>query len=221
MCHLLSWIESETSNANGQKYLFYLPYDQIFNTEDGKKLQEYCLHPDDLVGHGAIRYFYKLSDNSGINKECTDFSDPNNFPVEIQEAIKAGKFAGLGYPEGLLNNVAWEEFLKIRQSALEEYYYIEQPAREKYEKSRQPAYEEYLKIRNLAWEEFKKVMQPDFKEYEKVERPAWKKYRKIILPEQEEYEKIRQSAREKYEKIINSVFWKLFSNPKNRAECWK
>ena len=52
-----------------------------------------------------------------FEKERTDFSSPSNFPAVIVRAIKRGAFAGMGTPQGLLNQPAWAEYEKIRQQA--------------------------------------------------------------------------------------------------------
>ena len=89
MCEFVSWIEKD-------KKIYFLTGNQIFNTLKGKALQAFCASKDDHVGHGAIRHYYRLAKYDGIQRECTDFSTPNNFPDEIVVAIKEGKMRGLG-----------------------------------------------------------------------------------------------------------------------------
>ena len=98
MCEFISWKEVKT--AEGTE-IFFLTYDDIYNTKRGKELRDYTKNDGDLIGHGAIDYFYDLK-GRGANKECTDFSTPKNFPDQIVEAIKRGKFYLLGAPVGLL-----------------------------------------------------------------------------------------------------------------------
>lgn len=94
MSEFASWIEKDDR-------VYFLVANQIFNTTRGKALQKYCLSSDDYNGHGAIRYYYGFY--GGDNRECTDFSTPNNFPPEIVDAIKKGKFKGVAsFPEVLL-----------------------------------------------------------------------------------------------------------------------
>ena len=148
MCEFVSWIEVK------DKILFLTAYD-IFETKQGRKLQACCQSPDDYMGHGAIRFFYEISSNTGINRECTDFSSPDNFPPEIGKAIKEGKMRGLGLSKQLLLPRAWAEYKKIEQPALAEYEKIQQSAWAEYEKIEQPALAEYEKIRQpVFWDLF-------------------------------------------------------------------
>ena len=119
MCEFISWIEKD-------KDVLFLTYNDIYNTKRGKELQVHCKNPDDLTGHGAIRFYYSLK--NGTEKECTDFSTPDNFPAEIVKAVKKGLFAGLGVGEGLLTAGAYAEYLKIQQPAYAEYEKIQQAA---------------------------------------------------------------------------------------------
>jgi len=95
MCEFISWIEKN-------KDIIFLTGDDVFRTKEGKKLQKYCGNNEDLVGHGAIRRFYNIPHNVGVNIECSNFLSPRNFPKEIVKAIKSGKMRGLGTPDGLL-----------------------------------------------------------------------------------------------------------------------
>ena len=54
------------------------------------------------------------------------------------------------------------------------------------------------------------LTKPALADYEKIEQAAWV-----------DYMKINQAAWADYEKINQAAFWKLFSNPKNRIECWR
>ena len=120
MCDFISWIEKDSQ-------VIFLTADDVFNTKEGKELQKYCQDKSDLVGHGAIRRYYG-NFKGGTEKECTDFSTPDNFPLEIVKAIKSGKMAGLGIAEGLLTKSALAEYEKIRQPAWAEYDKITQSA---------------------------------------------------------------------------------------------
>ena len=99
MCEFISWKEVTTADGKDVEILF-LTYDDIYNSKRGRKLQKFTT-PDDFIGHGAIDFFYDLN-GKGIDKECTDFSSPNNFPPIIVDAIKKGKFYLLGTPKALL-----------------------------------------------------------------------------------------------------------------------
>ena len=163
MCPFISWIEHKDN--------VYFLDDSKLNTKQGKEL----LRPEyisDLLGHGAIRHFYSELGYKGIDKECENFTTPNNFPHEIVSAIKKGKFINFGICLNILTQPARAEYEKINQ-----------PARAEYEKIKQPAWAEYEKITQSAWAEYGKITQSAWAEYEKIKQPAWA-----------EYEKIKQSA---------------------------
>ena len=118
MCEFISWIEYE------DQALFLTDAD--LNTKHGKELIVYLGNnfSEDIKGHGAIRFYYEIGDSKGHNKECTDFSKPNNFPPAIQDVIKKGKFNKIGIPElpnQLLAPSAFAEYKKIQGPALAEY----------------------------------------------------------------------------------------------------
>jgi len=151
MCEFLSWTEYKGK-------LYYLT-DFELNTRDGEKLKkklDYAFY-EEIKGHGAIKEYFGLSHSQCRDHECTDFSTPNNFPVEIVKKIKAGEFSRIGIAEGLLTQPAWAE----------------------YEKVEQPARAEYKKVERSAWAEYKKVEQSARAEYEKVIQSAWAEYEKV------------------------------------------
>lgn len=145
MCEFASWVEKDDK-------VYFLTANQVFNTTRGKALQKYCGNSDDYVGHGAIRQYYNLKD--GTNRECTDFSTPDNFPIEIADAIKGGKFRGITVVKELLTQPALAEYNKITQPACAEYNKIQQPALAEYKKIR--------KIRQSALAEYEKIQQAAF-----------------------------------------------------------
>jgi len=211
MCEFISWIEH-----NGK--LYYLTKKQL-DSKKGKQLAEYCGRTEDLVGHGAIREYYGFS--GGLDRECTDFSIPDNFPDEIVSALKRGLFCGMGIPLEILTLEAQKEYLKIEQSAYKEYQRIKQSAYEEYSKIEQSAYEEYSKIEQSAYEKYSKIKQSAYKEYQRIIQSAYEEYSKIKQSAYEEYSKIIHSTEEEYLRIVQSAFWKLFKDPNNRRECWK
>ena len=148
MCEFISWIEKDGKN--------YFLTSADLASKRGIELREHCGNDDDLVGHGALRWYYGGFEG-GTKKECTDFSTPLNFPAEIVEAIKAGKFRGMGCPEGLLNSPAQAEFDKIRYAA-----------RAEYNKIVDAAGAEYKKIKDAAWAEYEKIVDPAQAEYNKI-----------------------------------------------------
>jgi len=95
MCEFVSWIEHKGE-------ILFLDADKL-KTRRGKELIDHTVDPKDLLGRGAICWYYNIDRKDCVQKECEDFSTPNNFPAEIVSAIKEGKMRGFGYPEGLLN----------------------------------------------------------------------------------------------------------------------
>src|SRR5574343_70819 len=148
MCEFISWIEKDNK-------AYYLTSSDLASKR-GKQLIKHTKAKEDLVGHGAIRWFYGEFEE-GIEKECTDFRSPNNFPKEIVEDIKSGKFKGMGICKETLTKSAYKEYVKIEQTAYEEYM-----------KVKQPAFKEYMKVKQAAYKEYEKVTQTAFKEYMKV-----------------------------------------------------
>ena len=165
MCEFISWIEY------GGEVLFLTKNE--LNTNHGQALRKYLgtQYEQDVKGHGAIEWYYKLKPNSRRHKECTDFSSPKNFPKEIVNAIKKGNFGGIGIAEQLLTQPAWAEYKKVRQAAFTEY---EKAALAEYEKA---ALAEYEKVRQTAWAEYEQIRQTAFWKIFKSKKnriPAWR-----------------------------------------------
>ena len=149
MCEFVSWVEK------GVK-VYFLTGKQVFGTKKGEKLREWSGSADDYIGHGAIRYYYGLEQDEGVNRECVNFTKPSNFPDVIARAIKSGDMSGLAIAPMLLSKPAWAEYYKIRQTALAEYYKIRQTARAEYDKIEQTAFWSLFgveKYRLLAWQQ--------------------------------------------------------------------
>ena len=93
MCGRLSWTELP------DKRLVYLTTYDLWDTPQGKKIREQ-LKPEDWWGHSAIKMFYGKMPNIdiGVQRECTDYSTPKNFPPEIALAIKNAKFRDVAEP---------------------------------------------------------------------------------------------------------------------------
>ena len=124
----------------------------------GKRFEEFKKYnarwQDDIMGHGAIEFFYPELKGKGVHWECDDFSSPKNFPQCVVEDIKKGKFEGLGVCVGILNERGREEYKKIEQSAREEYNKIEQSAWREYNKIKQSAFwkiAKQAKYRRKEW----------------------------------------------------------------------
>ena len=120
MCDFVSWIEYK------KELLFLTKYE--LETSRGKALHKHLgsEFANDVKGHGAIEWYYKLKPNAGRHHECTDFSSPDNFPKSIVAAIKKGHFCYIGIAEELFTKPAWAEYEKINQPALAEYEKIKQ-----------------------------------------------------------------------------------------------
>jgi len=106
----------------------------------------------DLLGHGAIDWFFNLPENCGVKRECTNFSNPKNFPDEIVLAMKECRMSLIGFNSTLLNQPARKEYNKIEQTAQKEYNKIEQTAWEEYERIKQTAWKEYNKIEQTTFQ---------------------------------------------------------------------
>ena len=145
MCEFISWIELDEK-------VFFLENADL-DTKEGRELIKYLGDKveEDLPGHGAIRHYYPELKEKGINKECTDFSSPKNFPKEIVSAIKQGKLSRIGVCPQVLNKIGNKAYKKV-----------EAPALEAYEKVKAPAWEAYEKVKAHAWEAYKKVEAPAF-----------------------------------------------------------
>ena len=139
----------------------YFLKDSDLDIKEGRKLLKLDVIVD-ISGHGAIENYYPELAGKGENKECVDFSTPNNFPKEIVRAIKSGRMTKFGINLTLLNAKGQAEYQKIKQPALAEYRKIKQQAWAEYQKIKQPALAEYEKIEQQAWAEYQKIKQPAF-----------------------------------------------------------
>ena len=134
MCKLASWVEVDIKD---KKVIYFLDKNKLRGKE-GNELKKYLgsKYDNDVVGHGAIRYYYPELKGIGKDREVNDFSNPKRFPKIIADSIKAGDFDCFFDSRlvNMLNDKGREEYLKIEQ----------------------PAYEEYLKtIRSTFWKIFK------------------------------------------------------------------
>jgi hypothetical protein len=191
MCDFISWIEKDNK-------VVFLTGDDL-RSKRGKALIKYCESHEDLLGHGAIRWFYGEF-KGGKEKECSDFSSPDNFPKEIVQAVLNGDFRGVGISLMLLNDRAAEEY-----SAAESKYY-----------------EEYKNIRDRAWKECLEIQTAikaglDTSSSNSSINAAYEK----IWDEDEKYSEIRFTAYNKYARQRGKIFWDLFANPENRSKAWK
>ena len=138
MCQFVSWIELEGE-------VFFLD-DTKLNTKEGRELlkPEYAA---DILGHGAIRHYYPELKHYGVDKECSNFSTPDNFPDEVVEAIKKGLFEGFDICPDILTPSASAEYDKIRKPAWAEYDKIRKSASAEYDKIRKPAFWKLARVK--------------------------------------------------------------------------
>lgn len=187
MCHFVSWIEK---NRN----VLFLTGDDVFHTTRGKKLQKWCGCSEDLIGHGAIRWYFECK--NGYEYECFDFSTPKNFPKEIVKAIKSGKMRGLAAPDKLLLKGVRDKLLtkinKTRQKNV-------QQALNRISKNKEARYDPNKNyggkhpFNHFIWDE----TQEGFK--------FWK----------------NNNKNEKSFEISMDAFWDAFAIKKNRPKVWR
>jgi len=171
VCQFISWIEYKDQ-------IYFLTNADLL-TKEGKALKKYLgdQYKEDIKGHGAIRRYFELPDNKGTNKECTNFSKPENFPPVIVAAIKNGSLSAIcdRPPVIILTKPARAEYGKIVKPARAEYDKIVNAARAEYDKIVKPARAEYDKIVNAARAEYGKIVKPAWAEYGKIVNAAfWK-----------------------------------------------
>jgi len=114
MCEFMSWVEK------GGK-VYFLTHDLILNTPRGEIIQKRFYGDGEPIGHSAIRAYFGI--RGGKDKECTNFSTPDNFPEPIAEAIKNGEMRGFGCPEGLLLPKIYDEYEAKRMTLYDSIIY--------------------------------------------------------------------------------------------------
>ena len=226
MCEFISWIE-----YRGE--VVYLT-DEDLNTEKGKELLNYIQDPNDICGHGAIRYFYDIPCGQGTDREVTNLSSPDKLPQEIVKAVKEGRMSAIGYSETLLNNKGLKKLEAIEQPTLEKYEAIKEIAWKKYKAIERPAWEKFEAIEQSALEkyEYEATKETAYKKYDAkvdsarkkyyaTERSAYKKYEAIKEIAYKKYKAIEQPAFEEYKATKQTTFWKVFKDKKNRQKAWR
>ena len=192
MCSFVSWIELEGK-------IVYLNDDCVRN-EKGRELKRHLgnHYQHDATGHAAIRWYFDLKDNEGINKERQSIY-VEDYPEQIVKDIKNYKMTLIGHNIRFLTDSAFKNYLAIKNPAWKDYSAIEKSA-----------YKDYLAIKN-----------PAYKDYSAIENPALKSYLAIIDFALEKYLAIKDSAWKDYLAITKSTFWKLFKLKKNRIKQWQ
>jgi len=167
MCEFVSWVEKGQS-------VYFLTGKDLLETDRGREYREWnsgAHAVDDYTGHGAIRWYHKLE--GGVDRECSDFSSPANFPSQIAEAIKRGLYRGLGHPQELLAQPALSDYHRITQPALSEYQRITQPALSEYQRIRRAAYADYHRITQPAYADYHRIRQAALSDYHRIEQAAF------------------------------------------------
>jgi hypothetical protein len=185
MCEFISWKEMPDGTIR------FLTKTMLYHTRRGGELRRHTSQ-EDWVGHGAIDFYYEDERANGVQKECTDFSSPDNFPPVIVDAILSGEMAlpGVYVPEGLLRAPLYEEYKKKCDVLDAEYKKKCDVLDAEYVKKRDALYEEYVKKRDAVYEEYVKKCAPLYAEYVKKCAPLY------------------------------AECWELFKNPENRSEAW-
>jgi len=156
MSRFISWIEVGAGNIK------FLTGRDIFESDRGQLLQARTAARH-LVGHGSIRFYYRLRNDYGTNRECTDFSSPDNFPPDIVDAIRAGAFRGLGTPRGLLSQSAWEIYHEVEVSSLADYMQAERILLAEYRQLERPVSAvEHQETQAAEWKEHQTVTKSFF-----------------------------------------------------------
>ena len=125
MCQVVSWIEK-----SGR--VKFLTGETITSDKFLTWAKKHGVSPDDYVGHGTLRAWYKMGQDEGIDHECNDFSTPSNFPDKVIKAIMSGEMRGLPMTafaiKQMLSPKAWAEYNKVKQPAWAEYNKVKQQA---------------------------------------------------------------------------------------------
>ena len=183
MCEFISWIERRDR-------IYFLTGDQLFRSKKGDEFRR-TISPDDYCGHGTIRDWYGIDSGDGIDKECSDFSSPANFPHQIVEAIKSNKLRGFPMPQGLLRKPLDYDY-KAKWKLLDDDYWAKlKPIDDDYWAKRKPIDDDYKAKLKLLDDDYWAKRKPLDDDY-------WAK-----------------------RKPIDDDYWALFMSPENRAEVWK
>jgi len=235
MCHFVSWIEFD-----GEVY-WMKPSDLA--TKEGKALTKYLgpAFDEDIIGHGAIDHFYSLK-GRGKHLECEDLSSPKNFPEGIALAIKAGNIIHRGkLPLNLLSQRGKRLFERTckadadREKADADWKKADadwkkaDADREKAGADWKKAYADRKKADadwKKAYADWKKADADWKKAYADREKADadWKKADADREKAGADWKKAyadRKKADADREKAGAKVFWRVFSDVKNRALPWK
>ncbi len=185
--------------------------------KDGEKMRDYLKEHywHDICGHGAIQHYWGIPEGKGINKECTDFSTPDNFPSAIVEAIKAGDFANVGIvPAEILTEEG--KILLAKQDPLWSRY---SKAREAYDKAWK-AYDRAREVYNKARKVFIKAGEACNRAQE-----AYIKAGEACNRAQEAYIKARKVYSDTKKACMEAqrthIGWNIVKQAKYRVAAWQ
>lgn len=209
MCEFSSWVEERGK-------IYFLTPAQVFNTRRGRELQEWSQNiQDDIKGHGAIRYYYGLDSGEGKDGDCADFSNPENFPREIIDAVKKGAMKGMLFPLGLIIGVLEDEY-KAKLTVLEEDYDVKREALDGgYETKRRQLYENY---------EAKRKQLDEDENYKTKRDQLYADYWKELTALKENHKTERTALEEDYNttrEVLDNDYWDIFMKQENRTPAWK
>jgi len=214
MCEFVSWVET----ADGK--IWFLDDDKL-KTKKGQGLIEWTKCNSDLRGHGAIRHYFKLANHDGTDRECTDFTSPDNFPPEIVSAIKAGKMRGFNaQPEGLLTASTYKVYQESRASAYKIYEEALDSADRVYQETIVSVEKVYQETRTSADRVYQETIASAYWVYREAIASADRVYQETIASANKVLQEATAPAYEVYQETIASAYWDLFADPKNRNPKW-
>ena len=192
MCHPVSWIEK-----NGG--MLYVRGEDLA-TERGRECMRLTADPYDYCGHGFARLYFGTENpdgsitplEGGVDKEVTDFSSPANFPAQIAEDLKRGRFCGVFAPP--------TEILLPRLDA-------------EYQSKWDALYAEYQPKRDALYAEYRSKRAALYAEYWSKRAALYAEYRSKRAALAAEYQPKRDA--------LDAEYWGLITDPKNQAEAWK
>ena len=210
MCEFISHLENKKTGT-----VKFLTADDIFKSRRGKELQRFNPVKEDWVGHGAILWFFSLDRKDWLQKECTDFSTPDNFPKEIVTAIKAGKMAinGLAFPIGILGAPLYADY-EAKRDALDADYKAKRVALyAAYEAKRDALDADYKAKRDALDAAYKAKRVALYADYEA---------KRVALDADYEAKRAPLDAGYKAKRVaLYAAMWKLFELPENRSPLWR
>ena len=194
MCEFLSWVEKRSM-------AYFLTGEQLFSEKGQVWVEEHGISPDDYCGHGTIRKWYMIDSGDGVDKECTDFSSPDNFPPAIVRALKDGKFKGFLFLPELLRKRLSDDYWAKRKPLDDDYWAKRKPLDD--------GYEAKLKLLCDGYEAKLKPLDDDYGAK-----------RKLLYDGYEAKKKPLNDGYEAKRKPLDDDYWALFAIPENRSKAW-